>query len=131
MSIGESEAHKVVMTTIKAEETTLDNWDTTEPIRTTEEVEDEELFEDVTSKTPPAEGLLGSSLERPDGLQKELLAAIRRKISKTAEPYQFQSRHLSLFKHVHPIGYSLPTPLPSVGWRRLNGDDDDQEVIMR
>ena len=70
MSIGESEAHKVVMTTIKAEETTLDNWDTTEPIRTTEEVEDEELFEDVTSKTPPAEGLLGSSLERPDGLQK-------------------------------------------------------------
>ena len=86
MSIGESEAHKVVMTTVKSEETTLDNWDTTEPIRTTE-VEDEELFyaEDVTSKTPPAEGLLGSSLERPDGLQKELLAAIRRKISKTRE----------------------------------------------
>ena len=32
MSIGESEAHKVVMTTVKSEETTLDNWDTTEPI---------------------------------------------------------------------------------------------------
>ena len=26
---------------------------------------------------------------------------------------------------MHPIGYSLPTPLPSVGWRRLNGDVDD------
>ena len=30
-------------------------------------------------------GILGSSLERPDGLQKELLAAIRRKISKSRE----------------------------------------------
>ena len=28
---------------------------------------------------------MGSSLERPDGLQKELLAAIRRKISKSKE----------------------------------------------
>ena len=37
MSIGELEAHKVVvMTTIKSEETTLDDWDATEPIRTTE-----------------------------------------------------------------------------------------------
>ena len=26
---------------------------------------------------------------------------------------------------MHPIGYSLPTPLPSVVWRRLNGDVDD------
>ena len=33
----------------------------------------------------PVEGILGSSLERPDGLQKELLAAIRRKISKSKE----------------------------------------------
>ena len=30
-------------------------------------------------------GILGSSLERPDGLQKELLAAIRRKISKSRD----------------------------------------------
>ena len=30
-------------------------------------------------------GILGSSLERPDGLKKELLAAIRRKISKSRE----------------------------------------------
>ena len=42
MSIGESEGHKLVMTTIKFEETTLDNWDTTEPIKTTTDVEDEE-----------------------------------------------------------------------------------------
>ena len=71
MFIVESEAHKVVMTAVKSEETTLDNLDTTEPITTTE-AEDEELkqIKDVTSKTPPVEGLLGSSLERSDGLQK-------------------------------------------------------------
>ena len=44
----------------------------------------QESFE--TSSTPkPPEGILGSSLERPDGLQQELLAAIRRKISKNRE----------------------------------------------
>ena len=46
MSIGESEGHKLVMTTIKFEETTLDNWDTTEPIKTNTDVEDEETVAD-------------------------------------------------------------------------------------
>ena len=34
---------------------------------------------------------------------------------------------MSPVKHVHLIGYSLPTPLPSVGWRRLNGDVEDHD----
>ena len=79
MSIGQSEAHQIVMTTIKNEDTTiLDDEEDPEFITTT--------FKTSTKvpETPkPAEGILGSSLERPDGLQQELLAAIRRKISKS------------------------------------------------
>lgn len=65
MSIGESEAHKILMTTVRNEDTTFDDKE--------------------SSATRTSEGILGSSLERPDGLQKELLAAIRRKISRTRE----------------------------------------------
>lgn len=77
MSIGESEAHKIVMTTIKAEDTTNN--------------EQEELS---TVKTN-SEGILGSSLERPDGLQKELLAAIRRKISRNRESGSKSKQNIS------------------------------------
>ena len=38
MFIDDLEAHKVVMTTIKSEETTLDNLSTTEPFKTTTNV---------------------------------------------------------------------------------------------
>ena len=43
MYVGESGAHKVFMITITFEETTLYNWDTTEPIRTTEVEEDPKI----------------------------------------------------------------------------------------
>ena len=130
MSIGESEAHKVVMTTIKSEETTLDNLDTTEPIK----IEEELTEEDVTSRTPtPAEGLLGSSLERPDGLQKELLVAIRRKISKTREsqnnlkpPKNVSSEDIQVSPASNSVGstqhppFFRPIPFPNSNQDRTN-----------
>ena len=82
MSIGQSEAHQIVMTTVKNEDATiLDEDEDLEAITTTFRTS----IKVPTENPKPAEGILGSSLERPDGLQQELLAAIRRKISKSRE----------------------------------------------
>jgi hypothetical protein len=79
VSMDESQVHSVVMTTLRSGSQDMPE-DTTNPI---EDLSANETLPRPSTTLRPPEGILGSSLERPDGLQKELLAAIRRKISKT------------------------------------------------